>query len=64
MVGSKPSPPLVEVVVTVFALSVGIVHHVELVIRLGHQDDRLIMRREMLDEVLRDCLSQVTTQCI
>ena len=57
MVGSEPSPPLVEIVVTVFALSVGIVHHVELVIRLVHQDGCLIVRREILTEVLGDFLS-------
>ena len=55
MVGGKSSPPLVEIVVS--ALSVGIVHHVELVIRLVHQDDSLIVRREILTEVLGDFLS-------
>ena len=55
IVDGKLSPPLAEVAVP--ALSAGIVHHVELVIRLVHQDGCLIVRREILDEVLGDLLS-------
>lgn len=49
MVDDEPSPLIPEEVVS------GIVHHVKLVIRLIHHDDRLVVRREILDLVLGDC---------